>query len=71
MRGGEGGGLRPLRAERLTREAIEGYLAVEVWISDESEAGSDIPQITLIRRPQAKRLRDYRNRPKFESERYL
>ena len=56
MRGGEGGGLRPLRPERLTREAIEGSLAVEVWISREREAGSDIPQRTLIRRLQATRL---------------
>ena len=39
MRGGEGGGLRPLRPERLAREAIEGSLAVEVWISREREAG--------------------------------
>ena len=69
MRGGEGGGLRPLRPERLTREAIEGSLAVEVWISREREAGSDIPQRTLIRRVQATRLRDCRNHPKFESER--
>ena len=71
MEGVEGRGLRPLRPEPLTREASEGYLAVEVGISGEPEARSDIPQITLLRRPQAKRLRVYRNRPKFESERYL